>query len=111
MQVFAGALQAVAHRLARMIVADGEGASRLMEVVVSGARNAHEARMCARQVATSPLVKTMLAGGDPNVGRIAAAVGASPARFDPGKLEIYIQRQRVVAKGSAVPLSAAVGIT
>jgi glutamate N-acetyltransferase/amino-acid N-acetyltransferase len=108
MQVFAGALQAVAHRLARMIVADGEGASRLMEVVVSGARNAHEARLCARQVATSPLVKTMLAGGDPNVGRIAAAVGASPARFDPGKLEIHIQRQRVVAKGSAVPLSAAV---
>jgi len=103
---FAGALQAVAQRLARMIVADGEGASRLMEVVVFGARTAHEARLCARAVTTSPLVKTMLAGGDPNVGRIAAAVGASPARFDPGALEICIQNQRVVAKGHVVPLSA-----
>lgn len=102
--VFAAALQAVAQRLARMLVADGEGASRLMEVVVSGARNAHEARLCARAVTTSPLVKTMLAGGDPNVGRIAAAIGASPARFDPDALEIRIQDRRVVAKGRVVPL-------
>jgi glutamate N-acetyltransferase/amino-acid N-acetyltransferase len=103
-QLFARALQAVAQRLARMLVADGEGASRLMEVEVCGARTAREAFACARSVATSPLVKTMLAGGDANVGRIAAAVGASPARFDPGQLDIRIQHRRVVARGRMVPL-------
>ena len=77
-----------------------------MDVRVVGARTAREAHLCARQVATSPLVKTMLAGGDANVGRIAAAVGASPARFDPSKLEIHIQQQLVVAAGQAVPLAA-----
>ena len=107
-QVFASALQAVAQRLAHMLVADGEGASRIMEVMVAGARNAHEAHLCARQVASSPLVKTMLAGGDPNVGRIAAAAGASGARCDPGRLEIRIQRQRVVAQGRVLPLSASI---
>ena len=105
-QVFASALQAVTQRLARMLVADGEGASRIMEVIVAGARSAHEAHRCARQVASSPLVKTMLAGGDPNVGRIAAAAGASGARFDPDALEMHIQRQRVVAKGRVLPLAA-----
>jgi len=107
-RVFASALQAVAGRLSRMIVADGEGASRLMEVEVCGARTAGEAFACARSVATSPLVKTMLAGGDANMGRIAAAVGASPARFDPTRLDVRIQDQRVVANGRVVPLSAAV---
>ncbi|MDP3702777.1 MAG: bifunctional glutamate N-acetyltransferase/amino-acid acetyltransferase ArgJ [Candidatus Omnitrophota bacterium] len=107
LRVFAGALLAVADRLSRLIVADGEGASRVMDVRVMGARTAREAHLCARQVATSPLVKTMLSGGDANVGRIAAAVGASTARFDPSQLEIHIQRQRVVAGGQAVTISEA----
>ena len=106
LRLFTAALQAVAERLSRLLVADGEGASRVMEIRVVGARSAREAQLCARQVATSPLVKTMLAGGDANVGRIAAAVGASPARFDPAQLEIHIQRQRVVAGGRALPIPA-----
>jgi glutamate N-acetyltransferase/amino-acid N-acetyltransferase len=57
-------------------------------------------------VAFSPLVKTMLAGGDPNVGRIAGAVGASPARFDPQKLSIAIGGRAVVQNGVVCTLSA-----
>ena len=105
---FARALRTVAQRLARLIVEDGEGASRIMDVIVSGARSSRDAQACARQVALSPLVKTMLAGGDPNVGRIAAAVGASPARFDPDKLEIFLEDQRVVTKGHLVSFSLSV---
>jgi glutamate N-acetyltransferase/amino-acid N-acetyltransferase len=78
-----------------------------MTVQVVGARTPQQALGCARQVAYSPLVKTMLASGDPNVGRIAAAVGASPAAFDPARLEIFIGSQRVVGGGVAVVLSKA----
>jgi len=98
-RVFAEALRTVAGRLAKLIVVDGEGAVRIMEVRVQGARTEREAQACARQVAFSPLVKTMLAGADPNVGRVAAAIGASPARFDPARLEIFIGSHRLVARG------------
>ncbi len=94
-------LLAVLGRLATCIVQDGEGASRLMRVQVLGARTEAEAQACARQVACSPLVKTMLAGGDPNVGRIAAAAGASGAWFDPEQLDIAIGGQPVVSRGLA----------
>ena len=101
---FAAMLEAVSEKLARLIVKDGEGAERIMDVEVAGARTEAEAMACARQVANSPLVKTMLAGGDPNVGRIAAAVGASTARYDADELEIRIGAQRVVAHGAALRL-------
>ena len=104
----AAMLEAVSARLAGLLVADGEGASRVMEVRVMGARTEQDAQACARQVACSPLVKTMLAGHDPNVGRIAAAVGASPARFDPKRLEIRIGSHRVVSQGAALPLTKSV---
>jgi len=97
------ALRVVAERLARMIVEDGEGAKRVLEVIVRGARTAREARACAQKVIGSPLVKTMVAGADPNVGRVAAAVGASGAQMRPGALEITLQGQRVVARGRVVP--------
>jgi len=101
-RLFAQMLEAVMGRLAHLIVDDGEGSTQMAAIRVVGARTAHEAQACARQVANSPLVKTMLAGGDPNVGRIAAAVGASPARFDPQKLEVFIGHQRVIAGGAAL---------
>ncbi|MBI3319327.1 MAG: bifunctional glutamate N-acetyltransferase/amino-acid acetyltransferase ArgJ [Candidatus Omnitrophica bacterium] len=100
-------LLSVSEKLAVRIVEDGEGASRLMEIHVNGARSEREAQACARQVANSPLVKTMLAGGDPNVGRLAAAVGASPAYFRPDALEISIGSRRVVAHGAAVHVGTA----
>lgn len=101
---FAHALIKVLYRLAELLVADGEGATRVMEVRVTGAKNSWQAQACARQVALSPLVKTMLAGADPNVGRMAAAAGASGAIFDPQRLEMFIGPRRVVAEGAALPL-------
>jgi glutamate N-acetyltransferase/amino-acid N-acetyltransferase len=98
-RTFSRMLRAVAGRLAGLNVQDGEGASRVMAVHVVGARSAPQAQACARQVASSLLVKTMLAGGDPNVGRIAAAVGASGAAVDPDALEVWIGTQRVIARG------------
>ena len=78
---FQRALNAVCRELAWMIVRDGEGAIRVMELEVRGARNDREAKLAAHAIATSPLVKTALHGGDPNWGRILAAVGRSGARF------------------------------
>jgi len=101
---FSRVLIAVCERLAAMIVEDGEGATRTMAVEVVGARSEREALAAARQVAQSPLVKTMLAGGDPNVGRIAAAAGASGARFDSNRLEMHISGYRTVANGTALPV-------
>ncbi len=108
-KTFAAMLRAVSGRLAALLVADGEGVSRVMEIAVTGARSAREARACARSVARSLLVKTMLAGGDPNVGRIAAAVGASSARFDPDRLDIDVEGRRLVARGAvqSIPKSVA----
>ena len=78
---FQNALNKVCRDLAWMIVRDGEGATRVMELEVSGARSEKDARLAAHAVATSPLVKTALHGGDPNWGRILAALGRSGARF------------------------------
>ncbi len=103
-ETFAAMLEAVAGRLAERLVQDGEGAAKRMTVDVVGGRTAREAQACARQVAESPLVKTMLAGSDPNVGRIAAAAGASGAWFDPARLEIRVEGVRLVAGGTALPV-------
>ncbi|MBI2884793.1 MAG: bifunctional glutamate N-acetyltransferase/amino-acid acetyltransferase ArgJ [Candidatus Omnitrophica bacterium] len=98
---FARMLRAVSAKLAYLIVQDGEGATRVARIEVAGARTDGEALVCARAVATSSLVQTMLASGDPNVGRIAAAAGASGARFDDGKLAIRIGGHAAVARGVA----------
>jgi glutamate N-acetyltransferase/amino-acid N-acetyltransferase len=78
---FQRALNDVCRELAWMIVRDGEGATRVMELVVRGARSERDAKLAAHAIATSPLVKTALHGGDPNWGRILADVGRSGARF------------------------------
>lgn len=106
-RLFGEMLKAVCERLAWLIVRDGEGASKLMEVQVVGARTEREAQAAARQVANSPLVKTMLAGSDPNVGRIAAAVGASSAHFNPNRLEIRLGDGVVVSRGVALHVGSA----
>ena len=103
-RMFAALLLAICSRLATLLVEDGEGASRTMEVRVEQAQTPRQAQQCARQVANSPLVKTMLAGSDPNIGRIAAAVGASGAVFDLNRLEIFVGGQCVVKRGTAVRL-------
>lgn len=109
---FARMLAAVTQRLARLLIQDGEGATCIARIGVRGARTPSEADACARRVAESLLVKTMLAGADPNVGRIAVAVGASGARFDPEKLEIRLGGVGVVvSRGAIKPFDAALART
>jgi glutamate N-acetyltransferase/amino-acid N-acetyltransferase len=83
---FIRALTQVCKQLAWMIVRDGEGATRVMELEVRGARSARDARLAAHAIGTSPLVKTALHGGDPNWGRILAALGRSGVRFAPRRI-------------------------
>ncbi len=101
-------LREVMQRLALLIVKDGEGATRVARIEVVGARSEAEALACARQVANSALVQTMLAAADPNVGRIAAAAGASSAWFDQSRLEVRIDGRLVVSRGAVHPLGEAV---
>jgi glutamate N-acetyltransferase/amino-acid N-acetyltransferase len=89
-ELFAQALRWVCRELAMAIVRDGEGASRLLELHITGARSEEEALLAARAIATSPLVKTAVAGGDPNWGRIIAAAGRSGAQLDAGRLRLWV---------------------
>ena len=85
--------------LARQTVADGEGVTRVYRVVVQGAASGLEARKASATVATSPLVKTAMAGADVNWGRIMAALGRSGARFDPEQVSISFGPHLVVENG------------
>ncbi len=96
---FEAAVGAVAQSLARQLVFDGEGATKLVTVDVRGARSTPDAAQVARQIANSPLVKTAFFGNDPNVGRIIGAAGAAGVRFDPDRLELWIDRTRIAARG------------
>jgi glutamate N-acetyltransferase/amino-acid N-acetyltransferase len=87
---FVEGLDRVCRSLAQQIAADGEGARHRIDVVVTAAATAADARRVARAVASSNLVKTAVHGGDPNWGRIAAAAGRSGARFDPDRLSVRI---------------------
>lgn len=87
---FQEALDHVCVHLAREIARDGEGAECLIEVVVTGAADEADARRAARQVVRSNLVKAAVHGGDPNWGRILAALGMSGARFDPDRVVVDI---------------------
>lgn len=87
---FQSALDAICRNLAESIVRDGEGASKFVHIEITGAVNREEALMAARAIATSPLVKTALAGSDPNWGRIVAAAGRSGANLDPDQLALWI---------------------
>jgi glutamate N-acetyltransferase / amino-acid N-acetyltransferase len=99
---FRRALLQVCLALATMIARDGEGATKLAEVRIRGARSAREARLAAEAVATSPLVKTTLFGEDINWGRIVAAVGRSGARFDPERVDLHVDELPVVRRGVSV---------
>src|SRR6202035_1595196 len=87
---FLAALGNVCKSLALSIVADGEGAQRLIEIEVRGAVSYRAANTIARTIAHSPLVKTAFAGADPNWGRILAAAGRSGITFDPDKVDIQL---------------------
>jgi glutamate N-acetyltransferase/amino-acid N-acetyltransferase len=96
---FQSALEEITQQLAIAIVRDGEGARRLLTIEVEGARDAAAAGRIARAIANSPLVKTALAGADPNWGRILSSAGASGVDFDPSKVDILINGHRVCRRG------------
>ena len=96
---FSAALEDVCGSLARQIVADGEGAQRVIEIEVRGAKTESGARKIAETIATSPLVKTAFAGADPNWGRIFAAAGRAGIKFDPTRVEITMAGIKVLRKG------------
>jgi glutamate N-acetyltransferase / amino-acid N-acetyltransferase len=87
-QLFAAALEHVLIKLAKMIAKDGEGATKLIEILVKGAKTEEEAAQAAKAVANSNLVKTAIHGADANWGRILAAVGYSGVDFNPDNTEI-----------------------
>jgi glutamate N-acetyltransferase/amino-acid N-acetyltransferase len=84
------AMFGVLNDLAEQIVADGEGATRVVRIEVKGAKTNAEAKKAAKTVAESPLVKTAIHGADANWGRIMAALGRSGASFDPYRVNIHI---------------------
>ncbi len=90
LDAFEEGLEEVCRSLAEQIAADGEGARHRIDVSVIGARSDREARLAARAVAGSSLVKSAVHGADPNWGRIAAAAGRSGARLDPDRLAVRI---------------------
>jgi len=87
---FCEALESVCKSLALQIVADGEGAQRVIEIEVRGAASESAAERVARTIANSPLVKTALNGADPNWGRILAAAGRAGVRFNPERVDINL---------------------
>ncbi len=98
-RAFAKSLEEVCHSLALQIVADGEGAQRVIEIEVRGAKTESAARQIAQTIATSPLVKTAFAGGDPNWGRIFAAAGRSGVKFDPNRVDMHLAGIPVLRRG------------
>jgi glutamate N-acetyltransferase / amino-acid N-acetyltransferase len=100
--------EAVAHvcqSLAKQIARDGEGAKKLVTIEISGAKSSHAAATIARSIANSPLVKTAIAGSDPNWGRIICAAGNAGIDFDPTKVSIEFQGVPVCKNGLAADFS------
>lgn len=97
--VFFEALLACAQDLAKMIARDGEGATKFLEVNVTGAATWAEAKTAAMAIAKSPLVKTAFFGKDPNWGRIVCAAGYSGAQMEPDKVNLEIGGVRLVENG------------
>ena len=102
-KIFLTALRAVCRDLSLQIVKDGEGAEKLITITVEKAKNNIDAKKIAFAIANSPLVKTAIAGGDANWGRVVMAVGKSGATVSRDKLEIYFGNTRVASNGAVVP--------
>jgi glutamate N-acetyltransferase/amino-acid N-acetyltransferase len=97
--VFQEALDKVCHDLARMVVKDGEGATKLVRISVRGAKTRQDAFKAAEAIAHSNLVKTAIHGEDPNWGRITAAAGRSGARVAMEKMDLFFDDQPLVIQG------------
>lgn len=98
-----GALERLLLRLAKLVVTDGEGASRIARYEVVGARDGVRAEVAARAVAENQLVRCALHGADPNWGRMLAALGASGADVAPDRIDLWIGGVQLVAAGAGLP--------
>jgi glutamate N-acetyltransferase/amino-acid N-acetyltransferase len=96
---FLAGLSRLCQTLAKMVVRDGEGAKKLVTIEVTGAASPGDAERVARAIANSPLVKTAIAGSDPNWGRILCAMGYSGARVDPARVDIRVNDFDLCRKG------------
>ncbi len=95
------AVNSVTESLAKQIAADGEGARKLIIVNAQGFKTSDDARKVARAISNSPLVKTAIAGSDPNWGRILSAAGYSGVSFDPRDVDVFLQQTEVCRRGLA----------
>jgi glutamate N-acetyltransferase / amino-acid N-acetyltransferase len=102
---FSSLLSEILLTLAKMIARDGEGATKLVEVIVENARTKGEAQIAARAIAESPLVKTAFFGTDANWGRIICAAGYSGAAFDPDKVDIFFDQVDIARRGQSTGLA------
>ncbi|MEX0586751.1 MAG: bifunctional glutamate N-acetyltransferase/amino-acid acetyltransferase ArgJ [Pirellulales bacterium] len=105
---FMSQLGAVCDDLATAIVADGEGATHLVRVRIEACRSRDDGRRVAKTIAESALVKTAIAGGDPNWGRIVSAAGYAGVAFDPAKLSLKLNGHLLYQNGAPVAFDAAV---
>jgi glutamate N-acetyltransferase/amino-acid N-acetyltransferase len=108
LQAFRDGLLEVCKELARSIPADGEGATHLIALEVQGCASEATARQIAKTVADSPLVKTAVAGADPNWGRIVSAAGYAGVAFDPGQVQLHVNGHLLYQHGTPVDFDAAV---
>lgn len=100
---FVDALTRICIGLAKEVARDGEGATKLVEVVVRGAATEAGAHKIAKTIAESPLVKTALFGNDPNWGRLLMAAGRAGVPFDPNTIDVRIGEHLVCAQGGSIP--------
>ncbi len=98
-EAFGQALTEVCTCLAKRIAGDGEGATKLIEVTVEGALTVADARVAARTIAGSPLLKAAVHGCDPNWGRIVAALGRSGAEIDASRIDLFLNNMCLMAEG------------
>ncbi len=101
-KVFQAMLSEVCRGLAMSVVKDGEGATKVVEILVKGGRDQEEVEKAAYAVAHSPLVKTAFFGEDANWGRILCALGHSGAQIDPDKIDVFFERAPIVKRGIGV---------
>ena len=96
-------IKEVVQYLAKEMVRDGEGATKLFQVTIENANNIEEARDAARTISSSSLVKTAVHGNDPNWGRLLASLGSSKAEVDESKLSVYINDICILEDGLPIP--------
>jgi glutamate N-acetyltransferase/amino-acid N-acetyltransferase len=106
--IFQHALNEVCIELAKLIPSDGEGATHLITIHVTGCASVEDARRIAQTIANSPLVKTGIAGADPNWGRIVSAAGYAGVAFDPQRMHLKLNGHELFRHGQPVPFDAKV---